>query len=159
MICYVNVENLFLRFTKHTVSILSVGVCLEGKNKFFDTNRKDRNFIAFTSIMLGMPFKIALYSSSWCQGWQCHWLSNTVDKILLRVIWYHGLQVRKQSILSTVIGLLSPTLSSCIVLSTASKIETGLASLPQLAPRPKPQWKCSYADKELTTSNITGFCS
>ena len=27
----------------HTVSILSVGVWLEGKNRFFDTNRKDRN--------------------------------------------------------------------------------------------------------------------
>ena len=29
----------------NTVLILSVGVWLEGKNWFFDTNRKDRNFI------------------------------------------------------------------------------------------------------------------
>ena len=29
----------------NTVSIFSVGVKLEGKNQFFDTNRKDRNCI------------------------------------------------------------------------------------------------------------------
>ena len=30
----------------NTVSILSVGVWLEGKNRFFDTNRKDQNCIS-----------------------------------------------------------------------------------------------------------------
>ena len=35
----------YTQFKFHTVSILSVGVRLEGENRFFDTNRKDRNCI------------------------------------------------------------------------------------------------------------------
>ena len=37
--------NIYIIGGIHTVSILSVGVWLEGKNWLFDTNRKDRNCI------------------------------------------------------------------------------------------------------------------
>ena len=38
--CAVNIDS---EVRHHTVSILFVGVRLEGENRFFDTNRKDRN--------------------------------------------------------------------------------------------------------------------
>ena len=38
---FVNLRKCFPTLTEPTVMILSVGVLLEGKNQFFDTNRKD----------------------------------------------------------------------------------------------------------------------